>query len=474
MRPTKLNAILGVVLGVIGISKADAGCVGGEQIAAGNYTVGISGKQTSGSNEELIGMLTSDGKCSLNMLLQGKINAEFVIAASATGTYSVNTDHKGTLTLSIDGQPSQRFLIAIVGEGGTFTGIATDGGATARFDAWKGSRAIPDEPAISSGHDSNPANAQAATNAPPLVDHTPDRSPPATVVPTAKSPSDASTQRGNQANAQPVTNPPPPVAHEPDRMPPAVVAPTAKSPDDTASTHDDNPASAPAVANASSPVEHTPDHALPAAGAPTAESSNDASQHDGNPVNAQAAVTNAPLPVGPAPDGAPPTAAAPTAKSPNDASQHDGNPVNTKAAASASSPPVDHAPPVAVAPTAAAAANSSATRIVSADPASLLAEKQEESSGGDVEATVLVSRGDAVFGTGDLTTARAFYQRGADEGDGTAALRLGETFDPKFLQEAGLGRVVGDSKQALYWYRRAHDLGNRDADVVLESIDPPR
>src|SRR5579863_24826 len=63
MRPTKLNAILGVVLGVIGISKADAGCVGGEQIAAGNYTVGISGKQTSGSNEELIGMLTSDGKC---------------------------------------------------------------------------------------------------------------------------------------------------------------------------------------------------------------------------------------------------------------------------------------------------------------------------------------------------------------------------------------------------------------------------
>jgi TPR repeat protein len=141
----------------------------------------------------------------------------------------------------------------------------------------------------------------------------------------------------------------------------------------------------------------------------------------------------------------------------------------------ASSPPVDHAPPVAAAPTAAAAAaNASAGPIVPMDSASPLAEKHEKSSGGAVEAKALVSRGDAIFGTGDLTTARAFYRRGADVGDGTAAPRLGETFDPAFLQEAGLGRVAGDLRQALYWYRQAHDLGNRDADVVLKSIDPRR
>jgi hypothetical protein len=50
MSPKKLNAIIAAVLGVVGASKADAGCVGGEQIAAGNYTVGISGTPISGGN----------------------------------------------------------------------------------------------------------------------------------------------------------------------------------------------------------------------------------------------------------------------------------------------------------------------------------------------------------------------------------------------------------------------------------------
>jgi TPR repeat protein len=79
-----------------------------------------------------------------------------------------------------------------------------------------------------------------------------------------------------------------------------------------------------------------------------------------------------------------------------------------------------------------------------------------------------VSRGDALLGVGDLTSARLFYRRGADLGDGTAALRLGETFDPAFLQQAGLSGVAGDPKMALHWYRRARDLGNGDADLLLQ------
>jgi hypothetical protein len=86
------------------------------------------------------------------------------------------------------------------------------------------------------------------------------------------------------------------------------------------------------------------------------------------------------------------------------------------------------------------------------------------------EAELTVAQGDARLATGDVTAARLFYRRAADGGDGTAALRLGETFDPAFLAQAGLGRVAGDPQQAAHWYRRAHELGNHDADLLLKSV----
>jgi hypothetical protein len=430
MSPRKLNAVMGAVLSAIGTQKADAGCVGGEQIAAGNYAIEISGKRASGGAEDLSGTITSDGKCTLNVILQGRLNSALVAALSATGGYSVNEDHIGILTLSIDGQPTQRFVIAVLGDRGTLIGLEGDDVATARLDARRGSPAIADDFAILNEHGGNKANAQADTKAPPPIDHTP------AVAPTAKSPDEASKYDGNLVNAQAaVTNAPLPVRSAPDGAPLTAAVPTAKSPNDV-SKHDGNQGNAPAAANASPPADHAPDHTPPATVTPTAKSPNDkASKNDSNAASAQA-VSNAPPPVDHAPGRTPSSAVASTVT--------------------------------------AAAANSSATRIVSADPASPLPEKHEKSNGGDVEAKALVSRGDAVFGTGDLTTARAFYRRGAAEGDGTAALRLGETFDPAFLQEAGLGRVAGDLRQAVFWYRRAHDLGNRDADIVLKSIDPPR
>jgi TPR repeat protein len=90
----------------------------------------------------------------------------------------------------------------------------------------------------------------------------------------------------------------------------------------------------------------------------------------------------------------------------------------------------------------------------------------------ELETETLVSRGDALLGIGDLTAARLFYRRGADLGDSTAALRLGETFDPAFLQQAGLGRIAGDVKSALYWYQWAHALGNGDADLLTKGLIP--
>jgi TPR repeat protein len=82
----------------------------------------------------------------------------------------------------------------------------------------------------------------------------------------------------------------------------------------------------------------------------------------------------------------------------------------------------------------------------------------------------LLARGDAFLSTGDITSARLFYQRAADAGAGLAAVRLGETFDPVFLDRALFRGARGDPGQAASWYRRARDLGVGDAEVLLKAL----
>ena len=88
-------------------------------------------------------------------------------------------------------------------------------------------------------------------------------------------------------------------------------------------------------------------------------------------------------------------------------------------------------------------------------------------------ADALVTRGDAFFAAGDLASARLFYEHAAAAGNAIAALRLGGTFDPGFLARARIGRVQGDAAIALYWYRRARDLGNGDAEILLKKMEKP-
>jgi peptidase C39-like protein len=83
----------------------------------------------------------------------------------------------------------------------------------------------------------------------------------------------------------------------------------------------------------------------------------------------------------------------------------------------------------------------------------------------------LLARGDVLFSKGDLIAARLFYERAADAGEGQAALRLGETFDPDFLDQARLRGARGDLSTALSWYRRARDLGVAEAEILLKSLE---
>jgi hypothetical protein len=87
------------------------------------------------------------------------------------------------------------------------------------------------------------------------------------------------------------------------------------------------------------------------------------------------------------------------------------------------------------------------------------------------ELTELLHHGDTLLRTGDISSARLFYERAADAGDGRAALRLGATFDPEFLGRLGLGKLQADPAEARSWYGRARDLGEIDAKRRLNSLE---
>jgi hypothetical protein len=83
----------------------------------------------------------------------------------------------------------------------------------------------------------------------------------------------------------------------------------------------------------------------------------------------------------------------------------------------------------------------------------------------------LLARGDTFFWTGDVASARLFYERVADMGEAQAAVRLAETFDPVFLDRTHLRGVRGDPGMALFWYRRARDLGAREVERELKRFE---
>jgi hypothetical protein len=87
------------------------------------------------------------------------------------------------------------------------------------------------------------------------------------------------------------------------------------------------------------------------------------------------------------------------------------------------------------------------------------------------EIAALVARGDASLATGDVASARLFYERAADSGEAQAAVRLGETFDPLFLDRPRLRGVSGDLGMALFWYRRARDLGATEVERRLKTLE---
>ena len=89
----------------------------------------------------------------------------------------------------------------------------------------------------------------------------------------------------------------------------------------------------------------------------------------------------------------------------------------------------------------------------------------------DQQLAELLARGDLFLRAGDIASARLFYERAADAGDGQAALRMGATFDPIFLARAGLRNLRGDPAKARLWYHRARELGASETQPHLDNLE---
>ncbi len=86
------------------------------------------------------------------------------------------------------------------------------------------------------------------------------------------------------------------------------------------------------------------------------------------------------------------------------------------------------------------------------------------------EIAALVERGDRFFATGDIASARLFYERAAEQGDGRAARNMARTFDPLVLQQAPVRGVVGNAAKAAAWYRKAIAANDSEAAEWLKAL----
>jgi TPR repeat protein len=110
---------------------------------------------------------------------------------------------------------------------------------------------------------------------------------------------------------------------------------------------------------------------------------------------------------------------------------------------------------------------SAATRLdLAQDPRSGLILRSDESGRIDD----LIKHGQKMVEVGYLAGARAYFKRAVEAGSGEAAVLLGATYDPAFIEKIGAQGIKPDLSEARAWYERAKQLGVEDADAKLAEL----
>ena len=82
----------------------------------------------------------------------------------------------------------------------------------------------------------------------------------------------------------------------------------------------------------------------------------------------------------------------------------------------------------------------------------------------------LTSRANEFLKMGDFSSARLLFEQAFAQGDARAAAGIALTFDPVYYQEAGVIGMSPNPDQAVAWYRRAIDAGDRSSINRLEQL----
>ncbi len=82
-----------------------------------------------------------------------------------------------------------------------------------------------------------------------------------------------------------------------------------------------------------------------------------------------------------------------------------------------------------------------------------------------------VKLGNDFLRLGDLASARLFFELAFDYGSSEAAMLVGKTHDPNYLDEIGALGAGGDRTKAVEWYRRAVQAGESRAMTPLKDLE---
>lgn len=89
---------------------------------------------------------------------------------------------------------------------------------------------------------------------------------------------------------------------------------------------------------------------------------------------------------------------------------------------------------------------------------------------GEEEETALLQNAAEMLKSGDIEAARLAYSELAAHGSGEGAYLLAQTYDPRVLEKYFVVGMQPDSELARQWYRRAVELGSREAKERLTTL----
>jgi hypothetical protein len=101
-----------------------------------------------------------------------------------------------------------------------------------------------------------------------------------------------------------------------------------------------------------------------------------------------------------------------------------------------------------------------------ADPKTALISRPDETG----RVADLIAHGQKMLDLGQISPARAYFERAAEAGSADAAYALGMTYDPIFINDSGVQGMKADPAEARAWYERARDLGSQAAKGKLEEL----